>query len=88
MSNDFEINEQDGIQILQLPQCNYATTKVNGDIRQITTAISYMYNDWLINSNYEPEHQYGLEYFLDKQKVCNWNHFDLELYVPIKPLLK
>lgn len=86
--SDFEMNKQNGIQILQLPQCNYATTKVIGDIKQVATAINYMYNDWLISSNYEPKHQYGLEYFLDKQNVCNWNHFDLELYVPIKPLLE
>lgn len=86
--SDYKINKQEGIQLLQLPQCMYATTKVYGDIKQVATAISYMYNDWLINSNYEPEHQYGLEYFLDKQNVCNWNHFDLELYIPIKPLTR
>jgi AraC family transcriptional regulator len=86
--HDCIANDQDGIQLMDLPYCLYATTKITGDIRQVATAISYMYNDWLINSNYEPEHQYGLEYFLDKQNVCNWNNFDLELYIPIKPLMR
>ena len=86
--SDYKITSQDGIQLLRLPQCNYATTKAHGDIKQVATAISYMYNDWLVNSNYEPEQQYGLEYFLDKENVCDWNHFDLELYIPIKPLMR
>ena len=86
--SDYESSNQDEIQLLELPPCTYATTKVYGDIMQVATAISYMYNDWLISSNYEPEHQYGLEYFLDKQEICNWKNFDLELYIPIKPLLR
>jgi AraC family transcriptional regulator len=86
--SDFKIKYQEEIQILHLPECNYATTIVDGDIKQVATAISYLYNDWLINSNYEPEHQYGLEYFLDKQNVSNWDHFYLELYVPIKRLIR
>jgi AraC family transcriptional regulator len=24
--------------------------------------------------------------FLDKENICNWNHFDLELYIPVKAL--
>lgn len=75
------------VQLMQLPQCKYATTKVSGTIKLVATAISYMYNNWLVNSPYEPDHQYGLEYFLDKESVCNWDHFNLELYIPIKPLL-
>ena len=82
----FEVSPQEEIQVKQLPQCKYATTTVSGDIKKVATAIGYMYNDWLISSRYEPEHQYGLEYFLDKQNVCDWSHFDLELYIPVKPL--
>lgn len=81
-------NNLSNIQIMQLPNCQYATTKVSGDIRLVATAIGYMYNDWLINSIYEPDHQYGLEYFLDRLKICEWSHFELELYIPIKPLKK
>ena len=82
----FEVSPQEEIQVKQLPQCKYATTTVSGDIKKVATAIGYMYNDWLISSRYEPEHQYGLEYFLDKQNVCDWSNFDLELYIPVKPL--
>ena len=84
---DCKVNNQEEIQLMQLPQCKYATTKVSGNMNLVATAIRYMYHDWLIHSKYEPEHQYGLEYFLDKEKVCAWDHFDLELYIPIKPLI-
>ena len=69
-----------------LPACQYATTQVSGDIKIVATATSYLFNDWLINSSYEPEHQYGLELFLDKQNICNWKHFELELCLPVKAL--
>lgn len=83
---EHEVSDDNNIQIMKLPACKYATTKVSGDLKKVATAISYMYNDWLINSDYEPEHQYGLEYFLDKENICKWDYFDLELYIPLKPL--
>lgn len=83
----FKVDEAEEVQFMQLPKCQYATTKVSGNINLVATAISYMYNDWLVNSLYEPDHQYGLEYFLDRSNVCNWSHFDLELCIPVKPLV-
>jgi len=84
--NTFKLDNNDRIQLMSLPQCKYATTKISGGINLVATAIHYMYNEWLINSTYEPEHTYGLEYFLDKKNICNWDHFDLELYIPVKPI--
>lgn len=84
---DLEIDDQTEIETMMMPKCKYATTKVKGNINQVATATHYLFNTWLINSNYEPEHQHGLEIFLDKDKVCDWNHFDLELCIPIKKLI-
>jgi len=85
--NRIEVDTTDAIQTMQLPPCRYATTKVSGDIKLVATAMGYMFNDWLINNPYEPDHQYGLEYFLDNENICNWDHFDLELHIPVKPLI-
>ncbi|MEM9830367.1 MAG: AraC family transcriptional regulator [Bacteroidota bacterium] len=79
--------DHDVISVMHIPQCRYATTVVSGDINQVATAYDYLYNHWLVNSSYEPEHQHTLEVFLDKFNVCSWNHFELELCLPIKPLL-
>ena len=75
-----------GIEEMRLPACSYATTKVSGDITMVATGIDYLFNEWLINSKYEPEHLHALEHFLDKQHICHWEHFDLELCIPVKPI--
>ena len=86
--NDMIAGGDEKVQIMHLPKCKYATTKVSGNINLVATAIGYMYNNWLINNPFEPEHQYGLEYFLDNKSICNWDQFNLELYIPIIPLIK
>jgi AraC family transcriptional regulator len=80
IESDSEISE------MIMPACRYAVTRVSGDIKIVATATEYLFNKWLINSSFEPEHLPGLEIFLDKEKLANWEHFDLELCVPIKPL--
>ncbi|NNF00977.1 MAG: AraC family transcriptional regulator [Pyrinomonadaceae bacterium] len=71
---------------MTLPALDYAVTRVSGDIKIVATATEYLFNKWLINSRFEPEHQPALEIFLDKESVCNWEHFDLDLCVPVRPL--
>ena len=77
-----------GISKLKMPAMRYATTRVSGDIRTVTTATDYLFRGWLINSDYEPEHAPGLEIFLDKEKAMNWSHFELELCIPVRKLTK
>lgn len=74
------------ISTMTLPRNKYATTVVSGNIDLVAAAFRYLFNNWLINSSYEPEHLYSLEIFLDKDNITNWEHFDLELCIPIKPL--
>jgi AraC family transcriptional regulator len=69
-----------------LPKCKYAVATVSGNFNLVATATHYLFNNWLINSSFEPDHQPGLEIFLDKENICNWNHFDLELCIPIKSI--
>jgi AraC family transcriptional regulator len=54
----------------------------------VVAATNYLFDNWLINSSYETEPQHGLEVFLDKENICNWNHFDLELLIPVRALKK
>jgi AraC family transcriptional regulator len=71
-----------------LPKCKYAITTVSGDFNLVVAATNYLFDNWLINSSYESEPQHGLEVFLDKEDICNWDHFDLELFIPVKALKK
>lgn len=69
-----------------MQKCKYAVASVSGDHGLVATAINYLFNHWLVNSSYEPEHQPGLEIFKDNAQVCNWDHFDLDLCIPVKKL--
>ena len=42
--------------------------------------------DQIIKSNYEPDHAPGFEILLNKEKVLDWSHFDLELAFPVKKM--
>ena len=82
----FEIEPDGFIETMTLPKCKYAVTAVSGDLDLVGAAINYLFDIWLINSLYECETQHGLEIFLDKENICNWDHFDLELCIPVKAL--
>ncbi len=74
------------ISVMTMPGCRYAITRISGDLKIVATAWSYLFTNWLVNSRYEPEHQHALEIFLDKDNVTNWDHFELDLCLPVKPL--
>jgi AraC family transcriptional regulator len=82
----FDMESEGFIETMTLPKCKYAVTAVSGDLNLVVAATNYLFDHWLINSSYESEHQHALEVFLDKENICNWNHFDLELCIPVKAL--
>jgi len=84
----FEIDSDGFIETTTLPKCKYAVTSVSGDLNLVGAATNYLFDNWLINSLYECEPQHALEVFLDKENICNWSHFDLELCIPVKALKK
>lgn len=85
-SEPFECAE--GMSKLTMPAMRYAAVRVSGDLRRVATAWDYLIRDWLINSEYEPEHAPALEIFLDKEKATDWSHFELDGCFPIKKLEK
>ena len=82
----FECRE--GMSRLKMPAMRYAVTRVSGDIRKVATATDYLIRGWLINSDYQPEHAPGLEIFLNKEKATDWSHFELDLCIPVRKLIK
>ena len=83
-SEPFECSK--GMSKLKMPAMRYAVTQVSGDLRMVATAWDYLIRSWLISSDYEPEHAPALEIFLDKEKVTDWSHLELDLCLPIKKL--
>ncbi len=82
----FEMDPDSALETMTLPKCKYAVTTVSGDFGLVVAATNYLIDSWLINSSYETAAQHALEVFLDKENVCNWEHFDLELCIPVKAL--
>ncbi|MGB2626098.1 MAG: AraC family transcriptional regulator [Candidatus Acidiferrum sp.] len=78
----FELRES--MSKVKMPAMRYAVITVSGDIHKVATAWDYLYRDWLINSDYEPEHAPALEVFLDKESATDWSHFELELCLPVR----
>jgi len=74
------------IEFLTLPATRYAITRAVGDIRQVATGFYFLFNHWLINSDYEPEHAGSLEIYRDKSLINRHDYFDMELCIPIKPI--
>ena len=73
-----------GISATELAPMRCATLRVEGDLRRVSTAWDYLYRDWLMHSRYAPAHAPALEIFRDKDRATDWNHFDLELCLPIE----
>jgi len=84
--DNFVVADDAFIETMRLPKTKYAVATVSGDFNLVATATNYIFNNWLINSNYEPDLQPGKEVFLDKQNICNWSHFDLDLCLPVKEI--
>ncbi len=82
----WRVEPESYIQYMVLPKCKYAVTSVTGDMARAAAAIDFLIDVWLVGSSYECEHQYGLEVFLNKEAICDWSFFDLELFVPVQSL--
>jgi AraC family transcriptional regulator len=76
----------EGISRMKIPARLYATARIDGDIKMVATAWDYLFADWLINSEFEPEHAPAFEIFLNKEKATDWSNFELELCIPVKKL--
>ncbi len=86
--NDFKMESDYKLETKILPKCSYAVTTVSGDFNKVATAINYLFNNWLINSMYEPEHLPGLEIFRNNENILNWNYFDLDICIPVRRIKK
>jgi DNA gyrase inhibitor GyrI len=86
LSVSSEAKSEGEIQVIDFPRLQYATTRISGGFETCAEVCGFLYTSWLPRSVYEPEHFPGIEIFLDKEKVLDWSHFELELAIPIKKI--
>jgi AraC family transcriptional regulator len=85
-ASDGALECADGISKMKIPPKKYGVTRISGDSRLVPTAWDYLFQGWLIKSDYEPDHAPALEIFLNKEKALDWSRFDLELTLPVKKI--
>ncbi len=86
-ASDVPFNCADGISKIKIPSRTYGVTRISGDIKVVATAWEYLFDDWLINSKYEPDNAPGFEIFLNNENALDWSHFDLDLAFPVKKMI-
>ncbi|WP_342644748.1 GyrI-like domain-containing protein [Mucilaginibacter sp. CSA2-8R] len=69
-----------------LPACTYAVVRVLGNLQLVGQAFNYLFDRWLINSDYECDTQPGIEEYLNKTLIGRWDYFELDLMIPVKRL--
>lgn len=85
-ATDVKFNCADGVSKTKIPSRTYGVTRVSGDIKLVATAWDYLLQNWLINSEYEPDNAPGFEILLNKEKALDWSHFDLDLAFPVRKM--
>lgn len=78
--------EDSTIKIMSIRKSKYAMAKVSGSVENVINSWKFLYDNWLISSNYEPSHLFAFEKFVNKKSANDWSSFELELYLPIKHL--
>lgn len=86
-ASEVPFNCAEGISKMKIPSRTYGVTRVSGDIKLVATAWDYLFQTWLINSNYEPDNAPAFEVFLDKENALDWRHFDLDLAFPVTKMI-
>jgi AraC family transcriptional regulator len=97
-TSDRPFERTEGISKTKIPSRTYAVVRIRGDIRKVATAWDYLAGDWLIRSDYEPDHAPGFEIFLNKEEAesslattattlsLDWTKCAFDLCLPIKPI--
>ncbi|MEM7573937.1 MAG: helix-turn-helix domain-containing protein [Bacteroidota bacterium] len=86
LPDDFQL-EHSQIELMVLRSRQYACLKVSGPIEKVIGAYNFLFRSWLLNSDFEPCNSPAMEIFLNKQNATDWSNFELELALPVQPLI-
>jgi AraC family transcriptional regulator len=72
----------------RIPAGRFAAIHCHGDIYKVDRAWRHLFNAWLPRSSYQPTHEPALEVFRGHPVEVGWETFDIDCYLPVKPLRK
>jgi AraC family transcriptional regulator len=75
-----------GISAGVIPAGRFAVLRCRGDIHKEYRAWTYLFRVWLPRSGYQPTHAPAFEWYLRDPAAAAWAEFDLDCYLPVRPL--
>jgi AraC family transcriptional regulator len=73
--------------VRRIPASLYAILPCRGDIEKVARAWRFLFQTWLPGSGYQPENRPAMEIFCRTPlEEGGWEEFDLEGWVPVRPL--
>ena len=72
--------------VTTLPENHFAVVSVRGDLERVAHAWDWLFGQWLIHSPWEPTKDPAMEVMLDNPVRAGWEHWNLEGWVPVRPL--
>ncbi len=64
----------------------FAVVRCRGDIHKESRAWEYLFRTWLPASGWEPTHEAAMEVYRRYPAGDGWSTFDMDCYLPVKPL--
>ena len=64
----------------------YASVLTEGDIQLLDRAWQWLFRDWLMNSDYEPDDRPAMEWYISDPTVTGWENFSMRCCIPVRPL--
>ena len=75
--------KMEGIEFGFIPQSNFATVHVQGNLENVAQAWDYLYQTWLPASEFIPVHYPAIEEFLEGPEEIGWERFNLKCRIPV-----
>jgi AraC family transcriptional regulator len=69
-----------------IPANRYAVVRCAGDLHKEDRAWKYLFHAWLPGSGYQPADEPTLEVYRRHPLELGWETFDLDCYLPVRPL--
>jgi AraC family transcriptional regulator len=74
------------VDVGMIPANRFAIVRMRGDLHKEDRAWNYLFHSWLPRSGYEPTPGPALEVYRRTPLELGWSEFDMDCYLPVKPL--
>ncbi|MFK7971445.1 MAG: GyrI-like domain-containing protein [Bacteroidia bacterium] len=66
-----------------IPEGDYATVHVQGNLEHVAQAWDFLYREWLPSTSYVPIHYPAIEEFIQGPEEIGWDTFNIKCRIPV-----